>query len=65
MGYLPEGRQTKLKRQIALGEYRVDSSAVADEILRKLSLIRRAREEIEAIGADQSRRAEARHPLDR
>ena len=57
---LPEGRLRKLKEEIALGDYRVDAGAVADEILKKLSLIKRARADLEAHAADRNRSGDAR-----
>jgi hypothetical protein len=56
MGKLHDGRQRKLKEQIAIGQYRVDSSAVAEEILRKMSLIRAARQEIQRLASDRTPR---------
>jgi len=60
MGYPPDWGKRKLKEQIALGNYRVDSRAVADEILRKLSLIKQARREILTRPVDRTPRFDAR-----
>ena len=46
MERLPAGRLKTLKDQIAIGEYRVDSSAVAEEMIRKMNLIRAVRREM-------------------
>ena len=39
----PDLRLDHLKREIALNAYQLDAGAVADEILRKLRLVRRGR----------------------
>jgi hypothetical protein len=55
-GLTPEGKLEQLRTLIDTGRYRVDSAAVAREMLRKASLIRRARIELAAgAGADRSR----------
>ena len=50
---------TKLKTQIAEHTYSVDSSLVAEEILRKLRMIKWARHEL-VNGADRSRHQKLR-----
>lgn len=52
---------TNLKAQVADREYAVDSALVAEEILRKLRLIKRARRELVS-GPDQSPQPKLRGP---
>jgi hypothetical protein len=56
-----EGRLTDLERLIRSGAYRVDADAVAREMLRKASLIRHARMELEGHEAGRSPGERARH----
>jgi hypothetical protein len=48
-------RLKKLKRDLALNQYDVDSGAVADAILRKLELIRQGRSALAEREAGRSR----------
>jgi hypothetical protein len=54
-----DSAMTKLKTQVAEHAYSVDSSLVAEEILRKLRMIKWARHELVS-EADQSRRPKLR-----
>jgi hypothetical protein len=53
-------RLNELKRDIALDRYAPDSGDVADAILTKLQLVRRARRVLDERGAGQSRSAAER-----
>ena len=58
----------KLKRDIAINQYDVDASAVADAILKKIALIKRGRRALAESAAesavDRSRPLEAKNRLD-
>jgi hypothetical protein len=64
MHILPKNRDRleQLKRDIALDRYAVDASDVADAIVWKLRLVRRAQEALAASsGADRTRAARPAH----
>jgi len=55
-------RLNELKRDIALDRYAPDSGDIADAILTKLQLVKRARRVLDENGAGQSRSAAERRP---